>query len=80
MIELQLKRAKHKEKVKVKTEPKAELLEPEADSTGELMKSTVKVIDFRTPKVFAVITLKFNQTGLSIGKFVHKVQMEWQKV
>ena len=41
---------------------------------------TVKVQNFRTPKTFGVITLKFKQKMFSIEKFVQKVQMERQIV
>ena len=34
---------------------------------------TVKFLNFRTPKMFAVITLKFKLRGLSIEKIVRKV-------
>ena len=47
----------------------------DAASTG-----TVKVLNFGTPKMFAIITLKFKQRCLSIEKYVQKVQMEWQTV
>ena len=43
-----------------------------------LLKSTVKVLNFRTPKMFAVITQKTKR--FSIEEFVQKVQMEWQTV
>ena len=33
---------------------------------------TVKVLHFRTPKKFAVITLKFKQRGVSIENFFQK--------
>ena len=38
--------------------------------------SFVKFLDFQTPKMSAVITLKFQQRRLSIERFVQKVQME----
>ena len=41
---------------------------------------TVIVLNFRTSKMFAVITLKLKQRGISMKKFVQKVQMEWQSV
>ena len=40
----------------------------------------VKVLNFRTPKLFAVITLKFKQRVVSIQKCVEKVFTEWQTV
>ena len=37
---------------------------------------TVKFLNFRTPKNFAVIYLKFKQRGQTLGYFVKMVQME----
>ena len=41
-----------------------------------MMKTTVKFLNFRTPKNFAVIYLKFKQRGLTLGYFVKKMQLE----
>ena len=46
----------------------------------KLIKGTNGKVIFRTPNMFAVITLKFMQKGLSIEKFVQKMLMEWQTV
>ena len=43
-----------------------------ADNTGRQRVNSIKVLNFRTPKMFAVITLKFKRRGLSIQKFVQK--------
>ena len=40
----------------------------------------VKILNFQTPNMFAVITLKFKQRGLSTDRIVQKVRMEWQTV
>ena len=40
----------------------------------------VKVIIFHTKTLFAAITLKFIQRGLSLDEFVQKAQMELQTV
>ena len=44
--------------------------------------STVKVLNFQIPKMFAVFTIKFSKTkkGLSVEKFIQKVQMKRQTV
>ena len=41
---------------------------------------TVKVLNFWTPKMFAVINLKFKQRGFSIEKIIQNMQIEWQTV
>ena len=42
------------------------------------MSNNVKILKFRTPEKFAVITLKFEQAGSTIEQCIQKVQMEWQ--
>ena len=49
-------------------------------SSSLIKVSTIKVLNFRTPKMFDVITLKFKHKGVSIEKFVQKVCTEWQTV
>ena len=39
---------------------------------------SVEVLNFWTPKIFAVITLKFKLRGVSLEKCIQKMQMEWQ--
>ena len=41
---------------------------------------TVKVLTIRTPKMFAVINLKFKQRGFSMEKFIQNVLIERQTV
>ena len=41
---------------------------------------TVKVLNFRTPKIFTVINLKFKQRGFSMEKIIQTVLIEWQTV
>ena len=41
---------------------------------------TVKVLNFRTLKMFVVINLKLQQRGFSIEKFIQIVQIELQTV
>ena len=45
-----------------------------------LLVSTIKFLNFRTPENFAVIYLKINQRGQTLGYFVKKMQMEEQMV
>ena len=40
----------------------------------------VTQLNYRTPKMLAVITLRFKQRDLSIEKFVQKLHIEWQTV
>ena len=35
-------------------------------------KNTVKILNFRTPKMFALINLKFKERGFSIEKIIQK--------
>ena len=44
------------------------------------MVHTVKFLNFRTPKNFAVIYLKFKQRGQTLGYFVEKMPVEYQTV
>ena len=39
-------------------------------AVGQDLVSTLKVLNFLTPKMFAVITLKFKRRGLSLEKCV----------
>ena len=41
---------------------------------------TIKFLNFRTPKIFAVSYLKFKQRGQTLGYFVKMVQREYQTV
>ena len=41
--------------------------------SSEDLTITAKVLNFPTPKMFAVITLKFKQKGFSIEKFIQNV-------
>ena len=41
-----------------------------------MCQTTVKFLNFRTPKLFAVNYLKFKQRGKTIEYFVQKMQME----
>ena len=45
-----------------------------------MIQSTVKILNVCTPQKVAVITLKFEQGGFMIDKYVQKVQKEWQTV
>ena len=47
---------------------------------GSFNSLTVKVLDFKIPKTFAVIMLRFEQRCPSIEKFVRKVWMDGQTV
>ena len=38
----------------------------------------LKFLNFKTPEIIAVINLKFNQGGCTLGKGVKKIQMKWQ--
>ena len=42
----------------------------------EILKLTVKFLNFRTPENFAVIYLKFKQRGQRLGYFIKMMQME----
>ena len=41
---------------------------------------TIKILNIRTPKKFAVIILKLEQYCFTTEKLVQKMQMEWQTV
>ena len=38
------------------------------------------VLNCHSPNTIAIITVKFKQRGLTIEKFVYKVEIEWQTV
>ena len=48
--------------------------------TAEAKLSTIKFLNFRTPKIIAVSYLKFKHRGQTSGNFVKMVQREWQTV
>ena len=41
-----------------------------------LIMCTLNILNFRTPKIFAVSYLKFKQKGQTLGNFVKMVQKE----